>query len=586
MSEKHEVPTNAEAQPEQEGAGAGSVDKLYPRLLPDGTHHYSVVNVSIPAHGVNGNGTGEVTWHPQKGLQFRIEATSTLEAALGGFRQTSRPVASAGAIREPSRDPQLMGKIAGTGDTVQLFELAAQPQSQSQSGTAGFAMKTIISGTAMAATVKILRGSELAYWHESVGEARLLVPDLCMYQWPTHESPEWTSGDTWHSIQRSSCPLSESPALTLFSSSALPQNRKACWLTFEPNQIPEGERNWYTPVVCLAAKSLLSFLCGKRLPFLWMDRFLDESHLTRTYHGTVTADDFPQASLGYQPVPLNSLQHGGRVVQELPALFTKYLELRKWFDLDWIVGPLWYAITACLDDRLGLASVSLERFATALYAFLDDNSEQKRPKIKFLTKPQFKTLKQELSSAVELFAKERNIDLTQNRSPAVASIIDRTVDAISKLDDTLIPEDSLDDLRARMKEAIRRADVAEKLKLDETKATIIDKRIDTFAQKTNPDKLVEALEFDGISVSDVELEAVMKRNDCLHGRRTLLDANDLSEITIEVVRFDTLRTLINKVVLARLGYRGLYVDYAARPPQGQFPVKKLADELTPTVAEE
>ena len=123
-----------------------------------------------------------------------------------------------------------------------------------------------------------------------------------------------------------------------------------------------------------------------------------------------------------------------------------------------------------------------------------------------------------------------------------------------------------------------------KLKLDESKAKIIDRRIDSFAEKTNPDKLVEALEFDGLSVSDAELEAVTKRNDCLHGRRTLRDASSRDDVKDEVARFDTLRTLINKAVLARLGYRELYFDYAARPSRGPFPVKSLAEELTTVTA--
>ncbi len=588
MDEKQEVPSDA-------SADSGAVDAVgdgnsKPTLLPDGTHLFPVVEVSIPAHGVKGNGTGEITWHPEKGLRFRVEAPSGetfsgLEAAIAQLvRRPASSSAGAGAVMEPSRDPQLVARIAGTTDTIRVYQLAANVQKQTQSGTAGVSVKMVISGTAVAATVKIERDSDLSYWHETQGARRLLIPDLCMYQWPIQEMANWTSGGTQHASLRSCCPLSESPKLTLYSASALPQGRNACWLTFESNLIPEGERDWYTPDVCLAANSLLSFLCGKRLPFLWIDRF-EESHITRTYHGTVTVDDFPQARLGYQPAPLDSLEHGGGVIAALPSLFTAYQELRKWFDLDWIVGPLWYAIKAYLDDKLGLASVSLERFATALDAFLDENPAQKRPKVKFLTKAQSRVLRGELSDAVECFAKERGIDLNQSRLLPVDSIIDGTVEAIARLD-TLFPEDAVSDVRAKMKEAVKRADESGKLKLDETKATIIDKRIDTFAQKTNPDKLVEALEFDGLSVNDMELDAVMKRNDCLHGRRTLLDGSNLSEIEIEVARFDTLRTLINKVMLARLGYRGLYVDYAARPPLGQFPVKNLADELKSIATEE
>jgi hypothetical protein len=586
MSEKYELPTNADAKPEQNGTGAGSVDNLHPRLMPDGTHNYPVVNVSIPAHGVNGNGTGEVTWHPEKGLQFRIEATSTLEAALGGFRQTSRPAASAGEIREPSCDAQLVGKIAGTGDTIQLFELAANTRSQSQSGTADFSMKTIVSGTAVAATVRIERDSKLSFWHETIGDRRLLIPDLWMHQWLNEDKAEWKSDGTYYSSARFSCPLSDSPNLTLFSASKLPHDRYACWLAFDALLIPEGERNWYTPDACVAARSLLSFLTGKRLPFLWLDHFLDESHLTRTYFGTAKVDDFRHEDQGYQPVPFRSLQHGLSVVAVLPSLFTSYLSLRKWIDLDWVAGPLWYAATAYLDDKLGLATVSLERFGTAHSSYLEANPDKKRPRIRFLSKEQFKSLKKELLASIESFATEKSIDLAQNRFPIVSSIIDKTVDEIAKLDDSLFPSELLGDLRMRMNEALRIAGEANKLQLDDTKKKIIENRLNSFAEKTNPDKLIESIEYDGLAVSDLELEAIKKRNDCLHGRRTLLDATNLTEIMEEMARFDTLRTLINKALLARLGYLGLYVDYAARPPQGQFPVKNLADELTPTVADE
>ena len=588
MDEKQPVATNASAA--ADGAGLPVEEGRKPELLPDGTHVYPVVDVTIPARGGIGSGTGEITWHPERGLRFRVEASSGekasgIEAVLAQLTRPFAPLRGSGSVFEPSRDPELVARIAGTGETIRVYQLAADVNAQSQFGTAGVSAKTVVSGTAVAATMRIERDSELSYWHESPGPCRLLVPDVCIYQWPTQDYAKWTSGDTQHSSLRSSCPLSGSPKLSLFSASALPQKRSACWLVFEPGLIPDGERDWYTPDVCLAAKSLLSFLCGKRLPFLWTDRFLDDTHVTRMYHGTATVDDFPQADLCYQPAPLHSLEHGGAVVESLSSLLTAYLTLREWLDLEWIVGPLWYAINAYLDDKLGLASVALERFATALDAFLEANPDQKRPKAKFLTRPQSRLLRGELSAAVAAFAKERGIDLTTNRLPALAAIIEAAADSIARLDDSLFPADAVEDLRSKMREAVGRADKSGKLKLDETKAKIIDRRIDSFAGKTNPDKLTEALEFDGLSVSDPELDVVIKRNDCLHGRRTLEGSNSLDDIRAELARFDTLRTVINKAVLARLGYRGLYVDYAARPTHGPFPVRSLADELRLTIEE-
>ena len=349
--------------------------------------------------------------------------------------------------------------------------------------------------------------------------------------------------------------------------------------------LPEGAPDWFIPDECVAAKSLLSLLCGKRLPFFWKDRFLDATYVTRTYLGKAQIRDNAQAPIGVEPVPLRSVEYGRHVVSELPFLFTSYLKLRNWFELDWIVGPLWYANEAHLDDRLGLATVSLERFATAHDDYIDNNPDLKRSKVKFLTPALSKSLRLELTEAVEEVANEWCIDLGTNQWPAVRRIIDCAVTSIARLDDSIFPADAVDSLRAKMTDAVRCVEEAGRLKLDLTKRRIIAQRINSFAEKTNSDKLVEALEFDGISVSDAESDAVMKRNDCLHGRRTLKIGANLGSIGDEVDRFDTLRMLVFKSVLARLGYRGLYVDFAARPPSGEFPVKRLADEIQIVIQE-
>lgn len=588
---QHRDPAATDTNPANGIAGLLRNEGRKPKLLPDGTHVYPVVDASIPAYGVNGSGTGEITWHPERGLRLRVEAAcsptaSGIEATLDQFKRPAAPSRGAGTVFEPSRDAELEARVEGTGEAIRVYQLSVSVNTQSESGTAGDSARIIVDGVALAATVVIRCESELSYWHESQGPCRLLMPDVCIYHWPTQDYAKWSSGDSQHSSQRCSCPLSDSPTLTLFSASVLPNNRSACWLVFEPELIPHGEGHWYTPDVCLAAKSMLSFLCGKRLPFLWTDRFLDENHVTRTYFGTSKVDDVPREYLGYQPTPLHSLEYGRDVVEGLPALFAAYLTLREWFDLEWIVGPLWYAIKAALDDRLGLASVALERFASAHEAFLEANPERKRVKVKFLTKPQSKVLRAELSDAVQAFSQEKGIDLTTRRSTAVTEILDAAVNSIAQLDDSLFSADNVEALRTAMKEAVARADASGKMKLDEDKTSIISRRIDSFAEKTNSDKLTEALEFDGLSVSDQELDAVMKRNDCLHGRRTLENPNSLELIQREVDRFDTLRTLINKAVLARLGYRGMYVDYSARTSSRHFQINRLDSELMPVVPEE
>src|SRR5262249_34866947 len=159
---------------------------------------------------------------------------------LTSLLRPSAPSRGAGAVLEPSREPQLTARLAGTNETIRVYQLAANVQQQSQSGTAGVSMKVVVSGAAMAATVRVERGAALSFWHETIGGCRLLIPDLWMYQWPQEFKAEWRTGDTYHSSVRLFCPLSDAPKLTLFSASKLHNDRYASWLVFEPELIPEG----------------------------------------------------------------------------------------------------------------------------------------------------------------------------------------------------------------------------------------------------------------------------------------------------------------------------------------------------------
>lgn len=554
-----------------------------PRLLADGTHLFPVTAASIPHLGVEGKGVGEVRWHPARGLEFRVEAPTDLAAAVGLLQRSPGSSAGAGSVLEPARTPQLTARVVGTAETIRLYQLDARHADNSESGI--LSMRRVVSGTAIAATVRIERDSELSWWHETTGTARYLMPDVGMYQWPAEDRPEWVCGDEQRSSLRHSCPLSSIPALTLFSASPLPGDRHAAWLSFDQDLIPADQPDWYTPEACLAARTFTSFMVGKRLPFLWLDR-RQESHLLRTYLGLAKVDDFRLEEHVSQPVPFRSLRHGGGVIPSLPGLFAGYLGLQRWYDLEWIVGPLWYANTAYLDDKLGLASVALERLATAHTAYLKANPADRPPKTRFLSRQQFRALRAGLLAAVKQFAAERRIDLGQTHGPAVEAAIDQAVRLIDGLDGSLFRPDDLGDLRAAMKAAAAEAGEAEGARLDETKQQIIDKRIDSFAEKPNADKLTGVCDFVGLSITDRELEVIILRNDCLHGRRTLEDASDLGSVAEEAARFDTLRTLIHKAVLARFGYRGPYVDYAARPTGGGFPIKTLGNELQPHPAVE
>lgn len=105
--------------------------------------------------------------------------------------------------------------------------------------------------------------------------------------------------------------------------------------------------------------------------------------------------------------------------------------------------------------------------------------------------------------------------------------------------------------------------------------TILGKKLDNFNQPTNKDKLSQVFEGNGIQLTNEERAVISQRNDSLHGRRTLSDAEDNSAVNDEVRRFDIIRTLLHRAMLAILGYNGVYIDYGARPETGEFPVKGM-----------
>ncbi len=482
-------------------------------------HLFNVVNVSIPDYGLNGTGTGEIKWHHENGIQFHIEDIS---GSTIGFRKPADTTNKVGSVQDTSSEPALEAHIEDTEDIIRVYGLISiepKPESIWESETPDSSPKMIFEGSALLAKVNIKQNSEISFTHETKGETRLLISDFSLHLWPDSEEIKWHLGTNLNETMRRFCPLSIDPFLTLYSTNNNIHkiDREASWLVFDSTMMPKIINIWYTPDECMDVLSLLSFLIGKRLKFLWMDQSLDDSQIIRTYYGAQNIDDNQKGYLGYQPIPFKTLEYRQQVTGSLPALYKKYRSLRKFIFLDWIVGPLWYARKAYLNDNLSFACLSLERFAAAHKNFIKNNPGQQTPKKKFLTRQQLENLKQVFQSAIE----------------------------------------------------------TKKLILDENKIKIIEDKIGSFNQKTNPDMLIAALEFDGLTVSDQELEVIKKRNDCLHGRQTLQGSDYQDEIN----RFDTLRTLIHKAVLARLEYRGPYIDYAARPSSGEFPINNLGDEL-------
>ena len=124
---------------------------------------------------------------------------------------------------------------------------------------------------------------------------------------------------------------------------------------------------------------------------------------------------------------------------------------------------------------------------------------------------------------------------------------------------------------SRLRTALKEVSDSEGLTADV--ARIVGKRIDNLFQPTNNDRLVMVFEELGIPLGEAEREAISNRNKSMHGKPTLKDGKDTSQCHDELRRYDILRTLIGRAMLHLLGYDGPYVDCAARPDAGNFPIR-------------
>jgi hypothetical protein len=463
---------------------------------------------------------GEVRWSPEEGATYRVEFPGVGVTNCAEFCRNTADGLGAGTVSNFSRDAEWTGKTMHGGE-IRLFGTTKESESTHTSGTSGCTMHSTVKGHAAFVSVELPHDGELTFWHDTKESRRFSFVGFEMLRWPQCEDNTFTTGDganrTWRQTLRCSLTLSEQPLIKIVAGGPRWQTcqLKHAWMAVD-DTVPVDD--WNLSADCRAASSFLSFILGVRTPFLWQDTLQNKNRLSRVYYGWQRAKtDRPFVP---QPLPLGgvveALQHGPTVVDALPRLFKTFLELHKAYDIDWIVSPLWYALDAFADDKLALACVSLERFVAA-HTEYSNSDDIRQTQTVFWSKQQGEHVRQAMQTALQTAAKE--------------------------------------------------------VQLANDKVEILGKRISQFGQMTNADRMTAAFDVVGLRLTEAEIDAIKKRNVCLHGNRSLKDSGNLVEMNEEMGRFDTLRMVIYKAVLSLVGYEGPYIDYAERPSQGNFPIK-------------
>jgi hypothetical protein len=491
-----------------------------PSICEDGDHVFPVTAVRGPAGGPHENSRGEVRWNHREGVSFRFELPAKTMSEV--FTPLRAPTGGSGSMHSISPHPEWAATLAN-GTDILLFGAIERQTGRMTSGTGGSSSGRTVRGRAAYAKVTLGRDEAFSFWNDTGVTDRLYFLGLEMYPWPEDETVEWQRGERSGSFSRTW--MSLNPSLKLVSAQQSPPDEKAVWLTYTT----DGKANefWFDKP-CEDAKGFVSLLVGRATPFLWKDTFTDDDHLTRLYmmgHGRrhpITG--------GEQPFPLGRstemFKHGRDIIRQLPAMFARFVELRASYDAEWIASPIWYAYDSYVDDQLALACVSLERLATAHGSCRkkSDSASKAKP---FLDPVAFDALRNAMTAALET--------------------------------------------------------VATAHKLTEDVKTIITRKIGSMNQPPNVDKLSAVFDDVGIVLTDTEKQVLNNRNRSLHGSRTMGDANQTNAVAEEVLRFDTMRTLINRALLTILGYSGPYTDYSARPEKGNFPMGLIVQPESPAV---
>ncbi|MDB5387692.1 MAG: hypothetical protein JWM11_3338 [Planctomycetaceae bacterium] len=225
-------------------------------------------------------------------------------------------------------------------------------------------------------------------------------------------------------------------------------------------------------------------------------------------------------------------EYGETVRDLLPAFFRQFLNRSSEIDFGVRLHPLWTALEGVLDDRLALASVSLERTASTwddcrdgvLSApFVSDASFWKK-------KAFLRGVRNQLQTVLENMVKNEYCQsLTQ---------VDRN--------------ELYEVLKARI--------------------------INNLTGIPNSAQLRRPFEDLKVKLNQSDQEALQKRNEALHGGKTA-NGSDLTQLELSAQYFDSIRMLLTKFVLAVCDYKGPYIDYASRPEKGNFEVVNMGDAI-------
>jgi len=491
----------------------------------DGSHEVTLHNISRPGRDVHHNTSGVLKWSRDTGITYLL--TFTGNVSLSQYYLASPHSPGVGRFLDTDYvNPQWIAET-DDGTEVRLYGVNETPSSTRTSGTLGSSTSCSFAGRATFAVIEIPANRMLAFDNSTKEDYRMFFVGATGRPCHTQEDISFQDQNgVIHDTCRCSITLSHSPRVSLVSSHGFIKCKPSGWIAFENAPTTSD-----CELSAFAEQNFISFINGEKIPFHWADRRVASRNIRRTYFGWVKARQRDREEADHQPLPLMNgvavFKYGEEVLSHLANLFQSFIAKNDIFDFGAALHPLWTALDGVLEDRLALASVSLERTASLWESCKAEVLISPPPSDASVwnNKPLLRTLRKSLHSNLDEF----------------------------------IDADSCSGLTEDQKVELRE---------------VVTARINNMTGTPNSARLRRPFEDLQIPVSPEENEAIQQRNTALHG---LQDdhAFELKKLDKSAEYFDRIRMLITKFVLTLCGYKGPYIDYASRPAAGNFEVKRL-----------
>jgi hypothetical protein len=431
--------------------------------------------------------------------------------------------------------------LTDDGTEVRIYGFFGQPKSTKSSHNGRLTCSSGFSGSCSAVAVDIPTKRKLAFLNntDKFAYRMLFIGHVgnCFHQ---SESVDFCDLDgTRISTGRSRIRLSSSPKIELYAANALVHTRPASWLSFGSSPAI-AETDW----IGHAERSFISFLNGDMIAFPFADTFVNDHLITRTYFGPVRCrqhDDGADAEPMNAPLPMFGVERfefGNDVLARLPDLYEEFINNAQIVDFVAMLHPIWTALNGVLDDRLALASLSIERLSSIWTKF----RMQLRPGLDsagsqiWANKPLLKSIRSELVAAVQAL-------VTQE-------LVSKLHTHLGSVDLTGVDDAALTELRC-----------------------VLEAKLGNLTNAPNSAKLQLPFQEIGLVLSANEVNALKHRNAALHGNDR--GATSLSMRNESNRIFDVLRMLVCKFILKLCNYDGPYVDHSSRPESGNFTIESM-----------